>query len=185
MGLDRNPDRPYRVPNRSCDGTLPMQTLIPLARQAADLLKGRGWTIAVAESSTGGLIAASLLALPGASAYFLGGAVIYTKRARFALLGIDDATMAGKRASTEVYADLLARTVAMQHGATWGIGETGATGPTGNSYGDAAGHCCIAISGPQMRTLTLETGSGDREANMRRFAEAALQELIAAINART
>jgi nicotinamide-nucleotide amidase len=161
-----------------------MVSLAPLAAAAAVLLKTRGERIAIAESSTGGLISAALLAVPGASAYFLGGAVIYTKRARFALLGIDDAAMAGNRASTEFYAGLLARTVAEKHGATWGLGETGATGPTGNSYGDAAGHCCIAVAGPVTRAVTIETGSPDREANMRRFAAEALQQLIAALEAK-
>lgn len=158
-----------------------METLKPLAMRAAHLLKQRGATIAVAESSTAGLISAALLAVPGASAYFLGGAVIYTRQARVALLGIDDAAMQGLRPSTEPYAALLARTVALRHGATWGLGETGATGPTGNRYGDAAGHACIAIAGPQSHVMTLETGSPDREGNMRRFAAEALTVLIAAL----
>ena len=158
-----------------------METLKPLAMRAAQLLKQRGETIAVAESSAAGLISAALLAVPGASAYFLGGAVIYTRQARTALLGIDDAAMQGLRPSTEPYAALLARTVAMRHGATWGLGETGATGPTGNRYGDAAGHACIAIAGPQSHAVTLETTSPDREANMRRFAAQALTVLIAAL----
>ena len=101
-------------------------------------------TIAIAESSTGGLIAAALLAVPGASAYFVGGAVVYTKAARLALLGISDDEMKGMRASTEAYALLCARRIRDRHGATWGLGETGATGPTGNRYGDAAGHTCMA-----------------------------------------
>ncbi len=158
-----------------------MESLKPLAMRAAQLLKQRGETIAVAESSTAGLISAALLAVPGASAYFLGGAVIYTRQARAALLGIDDAAMQGLRPSTETYAALLARTVAARHGATWGLGETGATGPTGNRYGDAAGHACIAIAGPQSHAMTLETASPDREANMRKFAAEALTVLIAAL----
>jgi nicotinamide-nucleotide amidase len=160
-----------------------METLIPLAARAAALLKARRETIAVAESSAGGLISAALLAVPGASAYYLGGAVIYTKQARFALLGIDDADMAGNRASTEFYAALLAKTVRERHSATWGLGETGATGPTGNRYGDAAGHACMAVSGPRSHAMTLATGSPDREANMRLFAATALQELIKALEA--
>jgi nicotinamide-nucleotide amidase len=158
-----------------------MDTLKPLATRAAQLLKARGETIAVAESSAAGLISAALLAVPGASAYFLGGAVIYTKQARAALLGIDDAAMKGMRPSTEPYAALLAKTVAARHGATWGLSETGATGPTGNRYGDAAGHACIAVAGPKPRTMTLETASPDREVNMRRFAAQALTELIEAL----
>jgi nicotinamide-nucleotide amidase len=154
-----------------------MESLLPLAAQAGALLKARGETIAIAESSAGGLIAASLLAVPGASAYFLGGAVVYTKQARLALLGIDAAAMATLRPSTEPYARLLAHTVRERFGATWGLGETGATGPTGNRYGDAAGHACLAIAGAAERALTLETGSADRTANMREFTAAALRLL--------
>src|SRR5687768_4231993 len=104
-----------------------MQELMPLAEQVAALLKERRETIAVAESSTGGLISAALLAVPGASAYFLGGAVIYTRAARTALLGIQDEALAGMRASTEAYATLLARTVRERFATTWGLGESGAT----------------------------------------------------------
>jgi nicotinamide-nucleotide amidase len=148
-----------------------METLLPLAEKIAARLKERCETVAVAESSTGGLIAAALLAVPGASAYFVGGAVVYTHAARAALLGIGDAEMKGMRASTEPYALLCARRMRAKHGATWGIGETGAAGPTGNRYGDAAGHSCIAVVGPNIeRAITLETGSADRQANMQAFA---------------
>jgi PncC family amidohydrolase len=155
-----------------------MQSLLPLAKDAGARLKTRGETIAVAESSVGGLISASLLSVPGASSYFVGGAVVYTKAARAGLLGIGEADMAGIRPSTEAYALLLARRVRERHGTTWGIAETGATGPTGNRYGDAAGHCCVAIVGPREIALTLETASEDRAANMRAFAQKALATLI-------
>ncbi len=152
-----------------------MQTLLPLAEKIAAILKQRGETIAVAESSTGGLISAALLAQPGASAYFVGGAVVYTYKSRAVLLGIGEADMAGMRPSTEPYALLFARRMREKHDTTWAIGETGATGPSGNRYGDAAGHSCIAVVGPKIDTaITLETGSGDRQANMRAFAERAL-----------
>jgi nicotinamide-nucleotide amidase len=152
-----------------------VQTLLPLAQQIAARLKERGETLAVAESSTGGLIAAALLAQPGASAYFVGGAVVYTHTSRASLLGITDADMSGMRASTEAYALLVARRMRERNASTWGLGETGATGPTGNRYGDAAGHSCIAVVGPAIeRAITLETGSTDRQANMRAFALRAL-----------
>ena len=149
-----------------------MEGLLPAARAVAERLKARGETVAVAESSAGGLISASLLALPGASAYFLGGGVVYTKAARSALLGITDAEMVGLRSSSEPYALLLARTVRARLGADWGFAETGAAGPSGNRYGDAAGHSCLAVSGPVERIITLETGMAGREANMRAFAAA-------------
>ena len=160
-----------------------MQTLMPVAEKIAARLIAPTETIAIAESSTGGLTSAALLAVPGASAYFLGGAVIYTVHARAALLGITAEQMTGMRPSTEPYARLLAETVRARHGAVWGLGETGATGPAGNRYGDAAGHTCIVISGPVERVLTLETGHGDRQANMRAFSLRALQEMLAALEA--
>jgi nicotinamide-nucleotide amidase len=158
-----------------------MQELLPLAEQIAARLKARSETIAIAESSTGGLISATLLAIPGASAYFIAGSVIYTRFARAGLLEIGDPLPDSMRASTEPYAALLARTVRQRCQANWGLGETGATGPTGNRYGDAAGHTCIAIAGPVSRAITLETGSVERVANMRRFAERALQLLQEAL----
>jgi PncC family amidohydrolase len=159
-----------------------MKTLLPLAEKIAVRLIARKETIAIAESSTGGLIAAALLAVPGASAYFLGGAVVYTKSSRLALLGITDAEMSGMRASTEPYALLCARRMREKSGAAWGLGETGATGPTGNRYGDAAGHSCIAVVGPAIeRAITLETGSADRVANMEAFAKRTLELLVETI----
>jgi PncC family amidohydrolase len=158
-----------------------MQELLPLAEKVGAALKARGETIAIAESSTGGLISASLLAVGGASAYFRGGGVIYTIQARRGLLDIPEPMPApAERASTEPYAELLAATVRLRLDATWGLGETGAAGPTGNRYGDAAGHTCIAVAGPAARAITLETGNSDRLANMRVFALTAL-ELLAAV----
>lgn len=159
-----------------------MNDLLPLAQTVATLLKERGETIAIAESSTGGLVSAALLAVPGASAYFLGGAVVYTRTARSALLAIPDAAMEGMRASTEPYALLLARTAQQRFAATWGLGESGATGPTGNRYGDAPGHSCLAVAGPAEQVLTLETGDADRRVNMRAFAAAALELLTRTID---
>lgn len=159
-----------------------MQTLLPIAAMIAKRLTARRETIAVAESSAGGLIAASLLAVPGASAYFLGGAVVYTIKARRALVGITEDDMRGMRPSSEPYAQLLAAAIRSRHDADWGLAETGATGPTGNRYGDAAGHACIAVTGPGVHVLTLETGSADRQANMRAFALCALQTLLQAID---
>jgi PncC family amidohydrolase len=156
-----------------------MNLSVNLAERIAAKLKARGETIAVAESSAGGLISASLLAVPGASAYFLGGAVVYTRQARRALVSIPDATMSGIRSASEPYALLLARTVREQHGASWGLSETGAAGPTGNRYGDPAGHACVAIAGPAEHVLTVRTGSEDRAANMRAFTEKELEALLA------
>src|SRR5262245_10373475 len=158
-----------------------MQELIARAEKIAHLLKHRGESVAVAESSTGGLIAAALLALPGASAYFLGGAVVYTQVARRALLDVPDLSSLGMRAATEPYALLFAQTARQRIAAHWAVAESGAAGPSGNRYGDLAGHSCIAVAGPTDRAMTLETGSGDRLGNMHAFAAAALKLLIDAI----
>ena len=158
-----------------------MKTLLPFAETIAKKLIARRETIAIAESSTGGLVAAALLAVPGASAYFLGGAVIYTKTARAVLLGIGDADMQKFRPATEAYALFLAGRMRERHSATWGLGETGATGPTGNRYGDPAGHTCIGVVGPAERAVTLRTGSADRMANMDAFAKRALELLVEVI----
>ena len=145
-----------------------------MAAEIARLLTARRETLAIAESSAGGLISAALLAVPGASAFFLGGAVVYTRLSRGVLLAIPDAALAGMRPATEPYAQLLARTARERFGATWALAETGATGPTGNRYGDAAGHACLAVAGPVERATTLETGRRERNANMHAFTEAAL-----------
>ena len=154
-----------------------MLDLMPLAQRIGDRLKSRGETIAVAESSTGGLISAALLAVPGASAYFLGGAIVYTARARMRLLGLPREAVAGMRSASEPYAELLAKSVCAQFSATWGLSETGAAGPTGNPYGDSPGHSCIALAGRTTFVITLETGLADRTGNMRAFALAALNLL--------
>ncbi|MGH7960481.1 MAG: CinA family protein [Candidatus Binatia bacterium] len=158
-----------------------MRDLTILGQPVGALLKERKHTIAVSESSAGGLISAALLSVPGASAYFLGAGVIYTHEARRILLSVADEALVGIRASTEAYALLLARTIRQRMWTTWGLSETGATGPTGNPYGDAAGHACIAVVGPVEQAITIETRHGDREMNMWSFTAAALQLLEASI----
>ena len=152
-----------------------MKDLLPLAEKVASLLKERRETVAVSESSAGGLISAALLAMPGASAYVLGGAIVYTRLARGLLLDIPEAALADIRPATEPYALLLARTVRQRFSATWGLAESGATGPAGNRYGDPPGHACLAIAGLAESAITLETGHADRPANMRAFAAAGLE----------
>ena len=154
-----------------------MPDLSSMAASVGALLKQRQQTIAVSESSCGGLISAVLVAVPGASAYYLGGAVVYTRVSQEALLQVPDSAMADIRASTEPYALLNARRVRESMGTIWGLSETGASGPIGSRYGDAAGHACIAVSGPIERVITVETGDSDREANMWVFTKAALDLL--------
>ncbi|MBI10693.1 MAG: damage-inducible protein [Rhodospirillaceae bacterium] len=145
-----------------------------LALQVAKILQDRGETIAVAESSAGGLVSAALLAVPGASAYFLGGSVVYTRPAKSALLAIPDAILDEHRSASEPHALALARAARDRLGADWGLAETGAAGPTGNRYGDDAGHTCVAIAGSTEVVRTIETADSDRAINMDKFAEATL-----------
>ena len=158
-----------------------MQSLTSAGSIVGSLLKERRETLAVSESSAGGLINAALVAVPGASAFYLGGAVVYTLASRSALLGISAQDMAGMRSASEPYAALLAQRTRARLGATWGLSETGASGPTGNRYGDSPGHACIAVSGPLEAVITVATGSADREANMREFTLRALALLEACL----
>jgi PncC family amidohydrolase len=164
------------------------KTLTQLGEQAGQLLKARGERISVAESSSGGLVSASLLAVPGASVYFISGAVIYTGRALSTLLGVtrEDIAAKGMRSSSEPYALFLAERIRAQTRVDWAVAETGAAGPTGNGYGDPPGHSCLAVVGPGERRVarTLRTGSDDRVANMWAFADAALTLLVAELSAR-
>jgi len=153
-----------------------MKDLVAIAEQIAARLVARHQTIAVAESSTGGLISASLLAVPGASAYFLGSAVVYTRDARRILAGIPDDAMKGIRSASEPYAKLLASQIRDRFSTDWGLSETGATGPAGNRYGDAAGHSCMAVAGPEPSVMTLETGSADRLGNMHVFCRDGVED---------
>ncbi len=158
-----------------------MNEVEKLAAEVARKLIARRELLAVSESSSGGLISAALLAVPGASAFYIGGAVVYTARARAALVNIERADVEGMRSASEPYAQLLARRTRELMRAGWAIAETGAAGPTGNPYGDAAGHTVVAISGPVERVRTIETGSSDRRANMDAFARAALELLDEAL----
>lgn len=160
-----------------------MKDLLPRAQRAVALLTARKQSIAIAESSAGGLINAALLAVPGASACCCGGVVAYTYDLRRAMLGIGDDEMRGITPSTEAYALLTARRIRDKVASDWALAETGAAGPTGSRYGFPAGHACFAVAGAIERAVTLETGSSDRVANMHAFAAAALDLLVAVMAA--
>ena len=153
--------------------------LTELTQGVAGLLIRRGETIAVSESSMGGLVSAALVAIPGASKYYLGGATIYTHESRMQLLGIGKQALQGIRPATEAYALLCARSIRQRLGSTWALAETGATGPTTNPYMDPPGTAWIALVGAPgtgylEKTLRIETGDNDREQNMWAFARQAL-----------
>ena len=159
-----------------------LQELLPQAERIAAKLKARNETISIAESSTAGLLSAALLAIPGASAYFMGGGVVYTRQSRSELLGVTEQELTGITPSTEPYALLFARKIRGKLATTWSIGETGTAGPTGSRYGHAPGHSSIAVIGPNgERSTTIETGKADRLDNMRAFSIAALDLLESAL----
>ena len=157
--------------------------LVARAGDIARILRRRKETIAVSESTAGGLISAALLAVPGASHYYRGGGVVYTHRAMRRILEIDLKQHEGIRSSSEPYAELAAKAIRERFGASWGLAETGAAGPGGNSYGDASGHTCIAVDGGVDHVMTLETGMDDRVKNMWRFAGEGLAVMLAVLAA--
>ena len=159
-----------------------MDDLLPRADKIAALLTEHRQTIAVAESSAGGLISAALLAMPGASSYFVGSAVVYTRTSREALLQVPAKALEGIKPSSQAFVLLLAKAIRERCGTTWGLAESGAAGPSGNRYGDRAGHACIAIAGPVEKSITIDTLDGDRLSNMRGFADAALDLLEQALS---
>jgi nicotinamide-nucleotide amidase len=150
--------------------------LLAAGERVGAALRSRQETVAVAEGSCGGLISTALLAVPGASAYFVGGAVVYTMAARAALLAEAVEVPAGLRGATEEFARYLARAIRARLGTTWGIGEGGAAGPP-NRYGDPAGHRQPGVAGPAEATRHVLTGIDDRRANMVAFAVTALDLL--------
>ena len=159
-----------------------MNQLGELAGAVARQLVGSGETVAVAESSTGGPISASLLAVPGASAYYRGGSVIYTLEARRELLGITREDVLGLEPLTEAMVARFAQLARRQLDATWAVAELGVAGPTRARYGHPPGISVLAVDGPRPRTLAVDTGSDDREENMWRFTRAALDLLLQALN---
>jgi len=167
------------------DGSTIPAGLLALGVEAGALLRERGETIAVCESAAGGLVAAALVAVPGCSAFFVGSAVVYTVSASRALLGGVTEAPKGMRGATEEFARYQATAIRLRLGTDWGIGETGATGPDGNPYGDPPGHGWVGAVGPDgsPRTRRLAPGSADRTANMVAFAEASLGNLLEALRA--
>ncbi len=159
-----------------------MSQIGTMAGKVGELLKARGETVAVAESSAGGLISAALLAVPGASAYFKGGGAVYTSDAKRILMDLPAAAFAANRAATEAHALDLARAAKARLEADWGIGESGAAGPTGNRYGDPPGHSALGVAGDTERATTVSTGADDRFENMVAFAVAGLELLEACLS---
>lgn len=157
---------------RHAGAMLPSE-LTDVAQRVGVLLRERGETVAVAEGSAGGLISAALLSIPGASAYYVGGTVVYTLAASVAWMSGVVEVPPGMRGASEQFATYLAASVRRRVDTTWGLGEAGAAGPA-NPYGDPAGHTWLAVDGPLSATRNILTGSDDRSENMFAFAAASL-----------
>ncbi|MEQ9519176.1 MAG: CinA family protein [Parvibaculum sp.] len=155
-----------------------MDTLLPLAKKVADLLKTRGETIAVGESSVGGLVSASLIAQAGASAFYVGGTIIYTPQAGRVLRAGAGIDLKGQTPLTPGFVEVLADGFRRQMGTDWATAEMGAAGPSGSPYGPGPGTGAVAVAGPVLRGRLVETGSADRMSNMRSFGQAKLELLI-------
>ena len=152
--------------------------LHPQALRIATLLRERGEKVAVADGATGGLIAASLLTVPGALDFFVGGGVVYSFRARDVLFDQPREAYKGMRGASEDYALLQARSIRDNFRADWGLAESGSVGGSSHPSGAPAGTSVAALAGPDGEfTRTLSTGSDDRIANMEAFTRNALDLL--------
>lgn len=119
----------------------------PVAELLVRRLAAAGQTVACAESLTGGLVCATLVSVPGASAVVRGGVVAYAVDAKAALLGVDPDLLGRVGAVDPEVAAALARGAARVLGATWGVGTTGVAGPD-PSDGMPVGTVFVAVSGP-------------------------------------
>ncbi len=153
-----------------------LHELHPQALRIAGLLRARGEKVAVADGATGGLIAATLLTVPGALDFFVGGGVVYSFRARDVLFAVPRDAYAGMRGASEAYAMLQAKAIRDNFGADWGLAESGSVGGSSHPSGAPAGQSVAAIAGPNGLTATgmIATGSDDRIANMAAFTRNAL-----------
>ena len=158
------------------------EELTELANRVGARLKERGETVAVAENSAGGLVSAALLAVPGASAYFVGGAVPLLppcRRRRFWACRIARRPNRARRPSRTRW--MLANTIRERLSTTWGLAETG-TRPVRPAIATAMPRATPAWPrGPSERATTLKTGSGNRAANMDALACAGLRLFLEAL----
>lgn len=159
-----------------------MTVYFEIANEIAEKLKQSNQTVSVAESSTGGLIAANLLSIPGASSYFIGGTVVYTLKSRRAFLDFDKASLKHLKPLSEEMVLEFAKAARKKLDSTWGIAELGAAGPAGTPYGHDAGVSVIGIAGPIEATLRIETHSNEREQNMLSFTDGALNLFAQTLN---
>jgi nicotinamide-nucleotide amidase len=136
-------------------------------QQVADLLRSRGWTIATAESCTGGLLAGRLTELAGSSEYVLGGLVVYSNEAKTTLAGVDPALIARVGAVSVEVAEALADGARERVGADVGVGITGIAGPGGGTPEKPVGLVCFSVAGPDGSRITRSTNLPGGRADIR------------------
>ena len=159
-----------------------IEDMHPIAARIAERLKARGEKIAVADGATGGLVSASLLTVPGAMAFYIGGGVVYSARSREVLFDLGPKAFAGTRPVTPDYALVQARGIRDRFGVEWGLAESGSVGGSVHPGGVGSGTSVVAVVGPGVELTRLtETGSDERIANMQAFTAAALALLEEAL----
>ncbi|MDR1422237.1 MAG: CinA family protein [Coriobacteriales bacterium] len=148
--------------------------LIEEAVRVLDLARDAGLTIGCAESCTGGLIAASLTSVPGASEVFWGGVVSYDPSVKRAVLGVDAHTIATLGVVSRDCALQMARGARATLGVAAAVSTTGIAGPGGAEAGKPVGTVWIAVAGPTGERAIRHTFRGDRDA----VREAATREAL-------
>ena len=152
--------------------------VFPESARAGAALRGRGWRVAVAESCTGGLLGAVLTAVPGASAYMLGGVIAYDNEVKSQLLGVSPGLIARMGAVSAEVAAALALGVRERLGVEVGVGITGVAGPGSEEGGKPAGLAFVGITSPELEKVVRLDGDHGREANRAACVRAALELII-------
>jgi nicotinamide-nucleotide amidase len=152
--------------------------LVALAERLQGVCLGRGLSVALAESCTGGLVAATITDVPGSSGYFLGGVVSYADTAKNELLGVPEATLGAHGAVSAQVAVAMAVGARAAFAPTFAVSITGVAGPDGGTDAKPVGLTYIALADEQGTDVRRFAFSGDRAANREAAARAALEWLI-------
>lgn len=156
----------------------PEPGLDELAGRLQALCVGGGWTVVTAESCTGGLVADTLTDVPGSSGYVLGGIVAYADALKAAQLGVPADVIAAHGSVSAQVARAMASGARERLGATFAVSVTGIAGPDGGSAAKPVGLTYIGLAGPDGVEVRRFTWTGDRAANKRSSARAALELLL-------
>ncbi|HEY7522099.1 MAG TPA: CinA family protein [Candidatus Limnocylindrales bacterium] len=155
--------------------------LVELAERLQGICLGRGLRVAVAESCTGGLVGHLITEVSGSSGYFLGGPIVYSDAAKQALLGVPHEVLASHGAVSAQVAVAMAQGARDRLGADVAVSVTGIAGPDGGSAAKPVGLTYIAVADAVGDDVRRHLWTGDRAANKRSSAEAALNLLIARV----